>query len=380
MALTIEQLQGRMLDADSHLQLPPHKLDEALGADFAGRLRAFWAQSQPNRGGARAASIASRYTAIEPDAENVWTVKMWRAPGAFDADVRLRTLDCMGIDRQLLFPMAVPAVMMLGEHPQARQVARHHNDYVLDWAADAGGRLRPVAVLNMFDRDAALEEARRVIDRGALAINISCGRPPAGLSPADPAWEPLWSMLEEAGVPVVLHIGGEVGFMDKAWGATPNLLPGHQPDDPLDGETVGPFSLAMMSFAPQAFLTALILDGVLERHPNLHIGVIEMTAQWVGALAEMLDQRYELFKRVRSILSMKPSEYLNRHVRVTPFWWEPVGTYIERYGLEDVYVFSTDFPHVEGGTDPVQRFHASLAGHSDEVFEKFFVTNSQLIL
>lgn len=372
----MEDLHGRLLDADSHLQLPPSRLAEAFGDTFADLFLA--------RFGAGRRTRLERMEAMsgppaEPDPDNVWTIKMWQAPGAFDADIRLRTLDCMGVDRQLLFPMAVPAAMMLSRHPEAQTVARRYNDFALDWASGSGHRLRPVAVINMVDRDQAMEETRRVLNRGASSVNIGCGLPPGGLSPADPLWEPFWSMLAEASIPVLLHIGGETGFVDKAWGNTINLLPGHR-TDPLDGESVGPFNLSVMPFAPQAFLTAMILDGVLDRHPDLHIGVIEMTAQWVGPFAEMLDQRLLVMSRLRELLSLRPSEYLARQVRVTPFWWEPVGVYINRYGLEDVYVFSTDFPHVEGGTEPRQRFAASLAGHSEAVREKFFATNAALIV
>ncbi len=42
--------------------------------------------------------------------------------------------------------------------------------------------------------------------------------------------------------------------------------------------------------------------------------------------------------------------------------------------------FSTDYPHVEGGTDPLGRFASILARHGPEVIERFFVTNGQLLL
>ncbi|HZU74679.1 MAG TPA: amidohydrolase family protein [Acidimicrobiales bacterium] len=381
MAVTVEALKGRMLDADSHLQVPPKHLDEALGPVFAGMLRQFWARMASARGTSVDQLNPIQGRPEPPTAENVWTAKMNAAAGAFDPAARLQTLDLMGVDRQLMFPMAVPASMMLSKRPEAFDVSRHHNDYVLDWAKDGNGRLRPVAVINMNEVQPAIDELERVIGKGAYAVNIGCGRPPAGLSPADAAWEPFWARLEEAGVPVLFHIGGEVGFVDPAWGATPNLRPSTRgSQDPLDGETVSPYTLTAGAFAPANYLATLILDGVLERHPGLRLGAIEMTAQWVGPLAEVLDQRFEVFSRLRSFLSMRPSEYINRQVRVTPFWWEPVGKYLERFGLEDVYVFSTDFPHVEGGTEPVQRFWASLDGHSDEVYEKFFVTNAALII
>jgi hypothetical protein len=78
----------------------------------------------------------------------------------------------------------------------------------------------------------------------------------------------------------------------------------------------------------------------------------------------------------------KPSEYIRRNVRVTPFDFEPVGEYIAKHGLEEVYCFSTDYPHIEGGKDPMGNLCRSLNehGHGPSVFEKFFVTNGAWLL
>jgi hypothetical protein len=79
-------------------------------------------------------------------------------------------------------------------------------------------------------------------------------------------------------------------------------------------------------------------------------------------------------------LPMRPSEYLTRNVRVSPFDFEPVGDYIRRFGLEDVYCFASDYPHVEGGKDPIGDLAASLEPLGANVLEKFFVSNGDLLL
>jgi predicted TIM-barrel fold metal-dependent hydrolase len=73
-------------------------------------------------------------------------------------------------------------------------------------------------------------------------------------------------------------------------------------------------------------------------------------------------------------LSMRPSEYVRRQVRSTPYPTEDVGWIIEQAG-EDVAMFSSDFPHVEGGRKPMERFEASLGDADDDVREKFYRTN-----
>ncbi len=58
-------------------------------------------------------------------------------------------------------------------------------------------------------------------------------------------------------------------------------------------------------------------------------------------------------------LSLTPSEYVRRQVRVTPYPHEPAGWIIKNSGPE-VCLFSSDYPHIEGGRNPVKRFEASL--------------------
>ena len=51
---------------------------------------------------------------------------------------------------------------------------------------------------------------------------------------------------------------------------------------------------------------------------------------------------------------------MRRQIRFTPYPTEDVGWIIEQAGPE-VCLFSSDYPHVEGGRRPIERFEASLA-------------------
>jgi predicted TIM-barrel fold metal-dependent hydrolase len=72
--------------------------------------------------------------------------------------------------------------------------------------------------------------------------------------------------------------------------------------------------------------------------------------------------------------SLKPSEFVRRQLRVTPYPHEPAGWIIEHSGPE-VTMFSSDYPHVEGGRNPMKRFEASLEDRSDEERYGFFRGN-----
>jgi hypothetical protein len=86
-------------------------------------------------------------------------------------------------------------------------------------------------------------------------------------------------------------------------------------------------------------------------------------------------------RRYKGVLSKKPSEYIQRNVRVSPFNFEPVDQWIERFPyLQDVYCFSTDYPHYEGGKEPIKVMAERLQRLGSDVMEKFFVTNAEWMM
>jgi hypothetical protein len=72
--------------------------------------------------------------------------------------------------------------------------------------------------------------------------------------------------------------------------------------------------------------TDLIVNGVLERHPDLRVGIVELSAVWVPMYLMMLDGGFDfvtrLNGRVPAELSLRPSEYFHRQVRVSSFSYE----------------------------------------------------------
>jgi predicted TIM-barrel fold metal-dependent hydrolase len=124
-------------------------------------------------------------------------------------------------------------------------------------------------------------------------------------------------------------------------------------------------------------LAALIFDHILEKFPRLKVGVIELGAVWVPAWLERMEIVVDTFGRTESrlrALNMRPSDYVRRHVRVTPYPTENVGALIARCGAE-LFMFSSDYPHVEGGRNPLKRFNASLAERSEAERTAFYSGN-----
>jgi predicted TIM-barrel fold metal-dependent hydrolase len=90
-----------------------------------------------------------------------------------------------------------------------------------------------------------------------------------------------------------------------------------------------------------------------------------------------LDSGAEAFRKTEDRLqrlTLPPSEYVRRQVRVTPYPHEPAGWIVRNTGPE-IAMFSSDYPHIEGGRHPLRRFDTSLAECSDAERRAFYCDN-----
>jgi hypothetical protein len=105
-------------------------------------------------------------------------------------------------------------------------------------------------------------------------------------------------------------------------------------------------------------LADLALNGVLERHPDLRLGVMELSAVWVPLFLMMLDGGYDFTSRFNGAplrpLAERPSDYLRRQVRVAAFSYERPDRLTARSG--DLFMACSDYPHGEGTATPVDDY------------------------
>jgi len=210
---------------------------------------------------------------------------------------------------------------------------------------------------------------------GAAALLVASGCPPTH-SPSHIALDAVWARVQDAGIPVVFHVGGTGDLLDRHYFDNGLPIP---PDFHGGEENFRSVDYMGIPFPPMQTLATLIFDGVLERFPRLRWGVIEQGAIWLPSWMRQLESAFDAFakheERLRK-LSLRPAEYVHRQVRATPYPTEDVGWIIEQTG-PDVCLFSSDYPHVEGGRKPVERFQASLdaAGTSEHARQRFWCDN-----
>ena len=302
--------------------------------------------------------------------------KNWNATGSFIKEDRSQALDMLGFKSQLVFNTFWNGNLVRMEHGGDVEltygVARAHNRAMLDFCA-VDRRLLATCYVPLMEFDRAARIAGEAIKAGAKALLVPSACP-KGHSPSHVRLDTVWRQAEEAGIPVVFHVGGGGTLLSPDY--FENGLP---PVKDFHGGDENFRSVDYMAIPgpPAQTLATLIIDGVMERFPNLKFGVIEQGATWLPGLMRQIDSALEAFGRHEDRLqklSLRPSEYLRRQVRATPYPTEDVGWVIEQAG-EEVCLFSSDYPHVEGGRNPIKRFEQNLTNVSERARRRFYHDN-----
>jgi predicted TIM-barrel fold metal-dependent hydrolase len=317
---------------------------------------------------------SDEYRAVE-EAE-IMQRKNFAATGSFLAEDRPRALDLLGFSSQLIFNTFHNRRLHDWEHKGdpdlAYGVARAHNRGMLEFCS-VDDRLLATCYVPLSDFDRAAGMTDEALAQGAAALLVASGCP-AGHSPSHRSLDPVWARAQEAGIPIVFHVGGTDDLIDPNYFVNGLPIP---PDFHGGEENFRSVDYMGIPHPPMQTLATMIFDGVLERFPELRIGVIEQGAIWLPSWMRQMESAFDAFVRHEDRLqelSLRPSEYVRRQIRATPYPTEDVGWIIEQAGPE-VCLFSSDYPHVEGGRKPYERFEASLGDASDEVRDRFYSDN-----
>ena len=299
-------------------------------------------------------------------------VKEIQALGAFDKHDRVIANDMLGFKKQLVFPThslhmpfspssKIPDKVRYGG-------ARAHNRHMADFCS-IDDRLMGVAAIPLENPALALEEVQWSVDNGLEAMWVP-HRLAGERSPTHVDFNPIWSLLQEAQVPVVFHVGGNPLQLTSGWSNTGR---GVTKDWMGGGENVRARDAAVLHQGIETFISMMVLDGVLEDFPDLKFASVELGAGWVPEMLVRLDHVHKAYSRVHERLrSFKrtPSEQIRQQFGFTPFVFEDVGRLIDQSN-DDLYLFSSDYPHTEGGRDPIARFESCMTQVPQASVDKF---------
>jgi predicted TIM-barrel fold metal-dependent hydrolase len=233
-----------------------------------------------------------------------------------DVEARLRDMDELNIDVQVLYPTLF--LTGLTARPEVElALTRAYNRWIADATEPSKGRLRWVALMPMMSMDEAVAELRWAKDHGACGVlkkGFEIGR-----SASDPYFYPLYEEASRLNLPICIHTGT-----------------GNPPEGP--GVDLGGRFNAISAF------TDLVMNGVPDKFPELRTGWIEAGASWIPFLFTDLmakkqkltfrpfDFKEDLFKRYRFYVACDTTDDL---------------PYILQFGAEDNLLIGTDYTHAD---------------------------------
>ena len=198
-----------------------------------------------------------------------------------DVAARLRHMDEMGVDVQIIFP-----TFFIAEFTERLEIQnslrKSYNRWLADRCSQSAGRLRWAVVPPLADMDGAIDELRWAKDHGACGV-VKKGNREVGYWPTDPYFFPLYEEAERLDLPVCFHTGN--GGADTTPPASQNL---------------GTFYNAILPVL-HAF-NNLIVDAVPAMFPKLRWGFIEANASWLPFVLYRL-QRLVSVSRQRQVLA-----------------------------------------------------------------------------
>ena len=286
----------------------------------------------------------------------------------WDPAARRDRLDEMGLDGAVLFPN----FGLLWERPLSDDLPaltanmRAWNRWCASVVVEGAGRLSPVAHLTL--RDTGWLEAE-LASLGAAGVRLAMIAPAVvdGRPLSHPDHDRIWSSFVEHGITPVFHVADQPRLFDDAWFT-----------DPSD-QFVSVLDSVFLWVPPAVAVADLTVNGVFDRHPDLRIGVIELSAVWVPMFLMMLDGAWDFTSRLNgrtlADLELRPSEYVMRQVRVAAFSYEQPAR-LARSG--DLFMACSDYPHSEGTDDPLAGYAA--AGCDPARDQALFHENIELLL
>ena len=288
--------------------------------------------------------------------------KGWKALGAFDPDERTpcarpaRLQSATGLHdlRALAFlgqsSSAAKPIRRWCTAARARTIARSRN------SARGDKRLLAVGFVPLDDPELAEREIDEAIKLGCAAIHLP-SMPPEKISPTHPEFDGVWARLQDADVPFMLHVGGGGMPFPKAF---------FNNDRPVTdflggGENIHSKDFMVEPLRCRRFFSPRWCSTASSRNSRACAADVSSRARCGSCRGcKRLDISQETF--VRTEPSLAPADegvgLRAPQLKFTPYPHEPVGWIIEQAGPE-LCLFSSDYPHIEGGRNPLKRFEMS---------------------
>lgn len=272
-----------------------------------------------------------------------------------------------GIDGEVIFPNKGLAMWATPDPVFAMAQCRIWNDWAWELFGADNATMSPMAAIATGDFKGSMHEIARVAALGFRGLTLPC-KPIWGGHDVDhanynlPEFDPMWALIEETDLPITFHV---------STGRDPRASKGN------GGAVINYVTHSLSpSIEPMANLCS---SGVLERFPKVKFALIEAGIGWIPWMLDAMDEAYKKHHFwVRPKLQGLPSDYF-RSNGAASFQEDPAGLdLVERYGLQDNFMWANDYPHHEG-TWPhsAAAIERTMQGIGDETRAKILGLNAK---
>jgi predicted TIM-barrel fold metal-dependent hydrolase len=286
--------------------------------------------------------------------------QMNQVEGAASPKARIADMDRGGVDVMVNYPTTGLLFGGVKDVPTLVALCRAYNDWAAEFVAYDPKRLIAPAVVPQASVDETLAETKRAMKLGLSGIMMR-PNPIGGRTLDNPALEPVWELLEEYRAPLVLHEGTTQNLPQVGLDRYENFLFRHMVSHP---------------FEQQMGLMELICGGVLERHPKLHVLIVECGCAWAPYWLDRMDDHLEHWGFASRPLELSATEYFKRQVflaaegneRLLPLTVQALG--------DENLCFSTDYPHPDHPFEGVVGELKRMKGLSESSKRKILSENA----
>ena len=269
---------------------------------------------------------------------------MTPVPAMFDYDLRLRTMDEVGVD-VCIVSLTCPNCYWGGPEVST-QAARIMNDDMAAARTAHPDRLRWFASLPWQYPDRALAELDRAAAAGASGVMVLANID--GRSLTEAAFEPVWQAIDARSLPVLVH---------------PTAPPGVAAMDMTRFQLTASLGF---TFDTSLAVARMIYDGFFDRYPKLRV----IAAHGGGALPYLvsrMDQCFDNIPACREKIAVRPSQYLSKiYADAVVFSPDVLELCVKTFGADNV-LYGSDYPHTIGDMPGCLKRVDGLGGVRDKV-------------
>lgn len=253
------------------------------------------------------------------------------------------------VDKVVFSPGPAFRLPLVPDYETREAYMRAYNDFVVDQFTDvADDFYAKLIVLGEHPEASAEEIERRGKQKGivgAFITDIGMTQPLGHRR-----YDPMWEALESQDIPLILH-------------STSGIYPGF-PVAGMNPKNFLEFHTLAHPIAKLWHATSIIVRGVPERF-DVDIGFWEAGVSWIQMLANRMDREYVERPHEAPHLEKSPSEYLSDFYYGTQPIEEPrepehLSTILEMNDLEDQFIYTSDFPHMDFDAPTAIANHSGL--------------------